>query len=198
MSNFQQASSDYLKKLYGSFNNEIYADIGRLANDLMNAWREKRNVFICGNGGSAANAIHMANDFHYGIGACGSGPKIPGLRIEALPANQGIVTCLANDTGYENIFAHQLSVKAEEEDLLIVLSGSGNSSNIVRALNVSKEIGMKSYAIVGYSGGESKKIADHAIHFIVNDMQIAEDTQLIVGHICMQWLNQHKTLLIQD
>ena len=198
MTNFQQASSDYLKKLYGSFNNEIYAGIERLANDLMNAWREKRNVFICGNGGSAANAIHMANDFHYGIGACGSGQKIPGLRIEALPANQGIVTCLANDTGYENIFAHQLSVKAEEEDLLIVLSGSGNSSNIVRALNVSKEIGMKSYAIVGYSGGESKKISDHAIHFAVNDMQIAEDTQLIVGHICMQWLNQHKTLLIQD
>ena len=113
MTNYQQASSDYLKKLYGSFNNEIYADIERLASDLMNAWREKRNVFICGNGGSAANAIHMANDFHYGIGACGSGPKIPGLRIEALPANQGIVTCLANDTGYENIFAHQLSVKAE-------------------------------------------------------------------------------------
>ncbi len=198
MTKFQQTSSEYLKRLYGSFSSEIYADIELLANDLMNAWKEKRNVFICGNGGSAANAVHMANDFHYGIGDCGSDPKIPGLRIEALPANEGIITCLANDIGYENIYAHQLTVKAEKKDLLIVLSGSGNSSNIVRALRMGKEIGMQSYAILGYSGGESKKIADHAIHFTVNDMQIAEDTQLIVGHICMQWLNKNKTLLIKD
>ena len=58
-----------------------------------------------GNGGSAANAIHMANDFHYGIGACGSGKRLPGLRVEALSANSSIVTCLANDTGYDNIYA---------------------------------------------------------------------------------------------
>ena len=65
----------------------------------------------------------------------------------------------------------------------------------MRALKEGKEIGMKSYAIVGYNGGESKKVADHSIHFNVNDMQIAEDTQLIVGHLCMQWLNKNKPLL---
>ena len=195
MTKFKQSCSEYLKRLYGSFSSEIYADIELLANDLMNAWKEKRNVYICGNGGSAANAVHMANDFHYGIGACGAGPKIPGLRIEALPANEGIITCLANDTGYENIYAHQLTVKAEKDDLLIVLSGSGNSSNIVRALKEGKEIGMKSYAIVGYNGGESKKVADHSIHFNVNDMQIAEDSQLIVGHLCMQWLSKNKPVV---
>ena len=83
---------------------------------------DRRNVYICGNGGSAANAIHIANDFHYGIGACGPGSKLPGLRIEALPSNTGVITCLANDTGYENIYAHQLEVKSQKDDILIVLS----------------------------------------------------------------------------
>ena len=78
--------------------------------------------------------MHMANDFHFGIGSCGPGPKLPGLRVDALPANAGVITCLANDTGYDNIYSHQLEVKGRQGDLLIVLSGSGNSANVVRAL----------------------------------------------------------------
>ena len=142
--------------------------------------------------GSAANAIHLANDFHYGIGACGEGRKLTGLRVEALPANPGVITCLANDTGYENIFAHQLEVKGNKGDMLIVLSGSGNSENIVRALQMSKKIGMKSIAILAFNGGRAIELADTSIHFRINDMQIAEDTQLIVGHLCMQWLTNNK------
>ena len=161
----------------------------------MQAWKNKKQVFICGNGGSAANALHMANDFHYGIGACGQGPKLPGLRVEALPANCGIVTCLANDTNYENIDAHQLEVKADADDLLIVLSGSGNSANVINALETAKKLKTKSYAIVAFSGGRCKELADCSIHVPVNDMQIAEDTQLIIGHMCMQWLNTHKPML---
>ena len=94
-----------LEKTLWVFSSEIYADIELLANDLMNAWKKKKRIYMR-EWRSAANAVHMANDFHYGIGACGAGPKIPGLRIEALPANEGIITCLANDTGYENIYAH--------------------------------------------------------------------------------------------
>jgi len=149
-------------------------------------------VYICGNGGSAANAMHMANDFHYGIGACGQGPKLPGLRVEALPANAGLITCLANDTGYENIYSHQLEVKGRPGDLLIVLSGSGNSANVVKALETSKTIGLRSYAILAFSGGRCRELADVPIHFQIDDMQIAEDTQLVVGHLCMQWLSSNK------
>ena len=152
---------------------------------------EGRHVFICGNGGSAANAIHMANDFHYGIGA-GSGKRLPGLRVEALSANSSIVTCLANDTGYDNIYAHQLEVKGREGDLLIVLSGSGNSANIVRVLETANSMAITSFAILAFSGGRCRELADTCIHFEINDMQIAEDTQLIVGHLCMQWLNSNK------
>ena len=103
---------------------------------LFNAWVNQRQVFLCGNGGSAANALHIANDLHYGVGACGPAPIIPGMRVEALPANTGIITCLANDTGYENIYSNQLKVKANQDDILVALSGSGNSGNIVNAISI--------------------------------------------------------------
>ena len=186
---FQDAAKRYLESLHRCFTPEKIELVEELAVELLTVWRQRRQVFICGNGGSAANAIHMANDFHYGIGACGPDPLLPGLRVEALPANTGILTCLANDTGYENIFSKQLEVKANSGDMLIVLSGSGNSTNIVNALIKASELNMVSYAILAFNGGRSKEYADHVIHFSINDMQIAEDTQLIIGHMCMQWTN---------
>ena len=114
-----------------------------ISKKAVNTLKQKRTIFWCGNGGSAANAIHIANDFHYGIGACGPSPSLPGLRVEALPANSGIITCLANDTGYDNIYAHQLQVKGQPSDLLIVLSGSGNSPNVVKALETANYQKMK-------------------------------------------------------
>ena len=115
---FTKNAFSYLERLQGCFNETNIKAIEHLSMQLRQAWVENRNVFICGNGGSAANAIHIANDLHYGIGACGPGKKLPGLRIEALSANTGIITCLANDTGYENIYAHQLEVKAQKETFL--------------------------------------------------------------------------------
>ena len=106
----------------------------------------------------------------------------------ALSANPAVMTCLANDVGYEHVFSEQLAVQAEAGDLLIVLSGSGNSPNILCALEKAKVMGVKSYAVLGFAGGKSKQLADVAIHFPVDDMQIAEDMQLIVGHMLMQWL----------
>ena len=196
--NIAEFTRDYLSRLTSCFNNECIGKIDNLAADLLSCWVEKRQVFICGNGGSAANALHMANDFHYGIGACGIGQKIPGLRVEALSGNVAIMSCLANDTGYENIYSNQIEAKANRNDLLIVLSGSGNSENVVNALLSAQKLGVKSYAIIAFSGGRCKDIANEAIHFQVNDMQIAEDTQLIVGHICMQVLSSKKKLVVQS
>ena len=192
ISSFNKRSRNYLDQLNSCFSDAIIDQIEILAKDLLAAWVEGRNVYICGNGGSAANAMHLANDFHYGIGACGPGPKLPGLRVEALPANAGLITCLANDTGYENIYSHQIEVKGRPGDLLIVLSGSGNSGNVVKALETSKRMGLRSCAILAFSGGKCLELVDVPIHFLIDDMQIAEDTQLIVGHLCMQWLNSNK------
>ena len=197
MTSFEQIGLDYLNRLNQSFNTTIFSQVEILANELLKAWIMGSQVFICGNGGSAANAIHMANDFHYGIGACGPGNKLPGLRVEALPANAGVITCLANDTGYENIYAHQINVKGRPGDIIIALSGSGNSSNIIRALEMGNKLGLKTIAILGFSGGKCLQKAKIPIHFEITDMQIAEDLQLIVGHLCMQWLNNHKPTKIK-
>ena len=191
-SSFALTAGDYLQRLKGCFSVEVLAAVETLAEELRQAWIDGRNVYICGNGGSAANAMHLANDFHYGIGACGPGPSLPGLRVEALPANAGIITCLANDTGYANIYAYQLQVKGRPGDLLIVLSGSGNSANVVKALETANAIGMKTFAILAYSGGSCLELAQVPIFFQIDDMQIAEDTQLVVGHLCMQWLTSNK------
>ena len=81
---------------------------------------------------------------------------------------------------------------ARRGDLLVVLSGSGNSPNVVRALEQGRALGLTSFAILGFSGGRCLELADHAIHFPVDDMQISEDLQLVVGHMVMQWLYQHR------
>lgn len=189
---FEKSAFSYLERLQGCFNEANLKASEKLAHKLHQAWIDGRNVYICGNGGSAANAIHIANDLHYGIGACGAGKQLPGLRVEALSANSGVVTCLANDTGYDNIFSHQLEVKSNRGDLLIALSGSGNSPNIVKALTTANQIGLETFAILAFDGGQCKEVAKTPIHFAINDMQIAEDTQLVVGHLCMQWLNSNK------
>ncbi|MEI7789151.1 MAG: SIS domain-containing protein [Chlorobiaceae bacterium] len=85
----------------------------------------------------------------------------------------------------------QLGTQVEPGDILIALSGSGNSLNIIKALEMAKNMGLATFAILGYSGGRCMALADSVIHVAVNDMQIAEDTQLIVGHMLMQWLREN-------
>ena len=137
---------------------------------LCETWREGRTTYLCGNGGSASNAIHLANDLLYGAGVSNNGG---GLRVEALSANSAVLTCLANDIDYDLIFAEQIKVKAQLGDVLIVLSGSGNSPNVVKALEVGNAIGIKTFAIPGFFGGRCKELAQHSIHFEIDDMQIA-------------------------
>jgi D-sedoheptulose 7-phosphate isomerase len=180
--------SGYASRLQESLACAEWSGVAELAADIYACWLQKKQVFICGNGGSAGNAIHLANDLLYGIAKRPGG----GLRVNALSANQAVITCLANDIGYDRIYSEQLSVMANPDDVLIVLSGSGNSPNIVAALEQAKAMNVKSYAILGFSGGRSKKLADVPIHFLVDDMQISEDLQLVVGHMLMQWLYNNR------
>lgn len=177
---------DYSSRLQKVLASSDWSGVNLLAQDMLRCWQERRQVFFCGNGGSAGNAIHLANDFLYGIAKKTGG----GLRVQALSANSAVMTCLANDVGYESIFSEQLAVQAQAGDLLIALSGSGNSPNIVRVIEHAKVMSVKSYAVLGFTGGKCKELADVPIHFSVNDMQIAEDLQLIVGHMLMQYLWQ--------
>ncbi|OGT12473.1 MAG: phosphoheptose isomerase [Gallionellales bacterium RIFCSPHIGHO2_02_FULL_57_16] len=176
--------AEYAGRLQGVLAAADWSGVGQLAQDMHECWLAGRQVFLCGNGGSAGNAIHLANDLLYGIAKRSGG----GMKVTALSANSAVITCLANDLGYEHIFSGQLAVQAQAGDLLIALSGSGNSPNIVGVIEQAKVMGVKSYAVLGYSGGKCKYLADVPIHFPVDDMQIAEDLQLIVGHMLMQWL----------
>lgn len=179
--------SAYQATLNTALRGHDWSNVSRLADALAGCWRENRQVFLCGNGGSAANALHLANDFLYGIAK----PSGRGLRVTALPSNTAVLTCLANDVAYAEVFAVQLSALASRGDLLVVLSGSGNSPNIVRALEQARSVGMTSFAILGFSGGRCLQLADYPIHFAVDDMQVAEDIQMMVGHMIMQWLSRH-------
>ena|ERR1700730_3856449 len=174
----------YSEKLVRALDLDAMGAVSILGEALRESWKLGRAVYLCGNGGSAGNAIHLANDFLYGAGISNG----IGLRVEALSANPAVLTSLANDVGYEDVFAEQVRVKANPGDILIVLSGSGNSANVVKALEMGNAKAMKTFAILGYSGGRCKEIAQIPIHFEIHDMQISEDLQLIVGHICMQWL----------
>jgi len=182
--NLQTIQHNYISRLKTALDSIPQEPLEILSKALLGAWKEKRQVFIIGNGGSAGNAIHLANDFIYGI----SKKFGNALKVNALTSNASVLTCLANDEGYTEIFVRQLAVLAEKGDILLAFSGSGNSPNIINALEYCKEKGIQSFAVLGYSGGAAKGLADHPIHFAVNDMQISEDLQLIVGHILMQWL----------
>jgi D-sedoheptulose 7-phosphate isomerase len=175
---------DYAQRLGAVLARTDWAMIEPLHDALLDAWRTRKQVFVAGNGGSGGNANHIANDLLYPVSKrIGSG-----LRIHALTENAATLTCLANDEGYDAIFSAQLAVLADRGDLFIALSGSGNSPNILKGLDEARRLGLQTFAILGYGGGKAKALCGHAIHFPVDDMQIAEDLQMIVFNMLMQRL----------
>lgn len=180
---------NYTTQLSQSLEEFDWQPVALLTEELKKLWGSKRHLFICGNGGSAANALHLATDLIYGIG---KGVR-PGMKVHALTSNAAVMTCLGNDTSYEQIFSCQLESLGHPGDLLIVLSGSGNSPNILHVLEKAKALGIKTWAILGFSGGKAKALANHVIHLPVDDMQLSEDFQMIVGHMLMKALSQSYT-----
>lgn len=177
---------NYFDKYISSLIEQIKKIDKKKINDLKNLITKtgkKNKIFICGNGGSAANAEHVSNDLMLGINS-----KKKGLNIFCLNSNISKLTCIANDLSYEDIYSHQIDILGSRGDLLIVLSGSGNSRNIIKALKSAKKNGLNTFAILGFNGGKSKKISNNFLHFKINDMQISEDMQLIVFNLIMKSL----------
>ena len=175
---------NYNELLVEKISSKLPNNLEILLKELKISLQKRNSVYLCGNGGSAANANHIANDLLYGLSS-----KINiGLNVESLSANIAVITCLANDIGYENIYSEQIKNKAKKNDVLIVLSGSGNSKNIIKALKVANRLKLKTFAILGYNGGKAKKIAKFPIHTRVNDMQISEDMQMFYLNYCLKKL----------
>jgi D-sedoheptulose 7-phosphate isomerase len=161
--------------------------VAKLIEVFRTAWQEDRQIFVFGNGGSATNASHFATDLGKGASDKLSKP----FRVMSLNDNTGWITALGNDYSYEDIFVRQLMNFARPGDIAFVMSVSGNSPNLVKALQWSKEKGLITIAMVGEKRGKLAEIADHAL--VVEDGHYgrAEDAHMTMSHmICYAFIEQ--------
>ena len=150
--------------------------------NLLDETRQKKGrIYIRGNGGSAATASHFQNDFNKGVSEYIDVP----FRFHCLNDNVATLMAIANDIGYEEVFRFQLRNNLEENDVLVAISGSGNSHNVIRAVEYAKEHGCKIIGLTGFSGGKLKELSDISLHAPVNSMQVTEDIHMIFDHLMM-------------
>jgi len=145
--------------------------------------KEKR-VAVCGNGGSAVAASHYITDWNKMV-YTSTGLKFNGI---CLSDNIGLITAYSNDLSYDEVFSEQVKNLLNEGDLLITLSGSGNSDNVIKATHAANSIGVNTLAICGYDGGKLKQISGSSVWIQSNDMQLCEDAQTVFGHMVMKSL----------
>jgi phosphoheptose isomerase len=164
------------------------AMLERAAAILADAYLRGARVFSCGNGGSASIANHMQCDHVKGVGtATDLSP-----RVLSLSANVELLTAIANDTGYENVFVHQLQSQSEPGDVLLAVSSSGRSPNIVRALTWAREQGLKTVAITGFDGGAARAVAEVCVHVECANYGIVEDLHQAIMHALAQYIRQSR------
>lgn len=160
------------------------AELDAVAKSITNCYNRGGMIYIFGNGGSSATASHVAGDYLKGI-TYGMDKR---LRIICLSDNTPGLMAIANDISYDNIFVEQLKSFIKDGDLVIGISGSGNSVNVLKALNLAKERKVETIALVGFSGGKAKAVADVCVHIPVSDMEITEDLHLLCFHAIKQEL----------
>jgi phosphoheptose isomerase len=156
------------------------------AERLLQAIREERTIFACGNGGSAAIANHLMCDFLKGVQT--DTALLP--RITSLAANLELITAIANDIAYAEIFAYQLRTLAQPGDVLITISSSGDSENVVRAVGWARENGLGTIAFTGFDGGRSASLAAINLHVATHNYGIVEDVHQSLMHCLAQFLRQ--------
>ncbi|MFC2162571.1 SIS domain-containing protein [Candidatus Altiarchaeota archaeon] len=156
--------------------------IDKLISVLVQAYENEKQVFMFGNGGSGSTASHLACDLNKG---CCHGLK---KRFKVMCLNDSIPTILAyaNDVGYDAVFIEQLKNFMKADDVVIGFSGSGNSQNVINAIEHARKNGAYTIGLSGYDGGKLAKNVDLSIHVAVDDMQKAEDAHFIICHIIMQ------------
>ena len=174
-----QLIGDYIEEVRDTLSRLEVDDIGRIVEVLERAREEGRRVFILGNGGSASTASHFACDLSKGA----INPTKPRIKAMALTDNLPVLSAWANDTAYENIFAEQLENHLEAGDVVIGISGSGNSPNVLNALKLANDKGATPIAFTGFDGGRVKDIAGLCIIVPNNSMEQVEDIHLLLEHV---------------
>lgn len=176
----------YIEHLSAILRDLDFEAVGRVIDLFRQARARGATIFFLGNGGSAATASHFANDF----GVCASPDGHTPLRSVSLAGNMAFITCLANDFGYEQVFARQLRNLMRPGDVVVGISASGNSPNAVEALRYARDNGGIPVAIVGFDGGKMRCLADHVIHVQTGtgDYGPVEDSHLVLDHLMSLYL----------
>lgn len=175
---------NYLDTLSATIANLSMDEIETVAGLLKQARDNGKQIFIFGNGGSGSTASHFACDINKGA----SMPGQKRFKVICLNDNIPIMLAYSNDISYECVFKEQLDNFCNEGDLVIAISGSGNSKNVIAALTLAKERNCVTVGITGYSGGKLKEMADYSLNANVNDMQISEDIHMIWVHLMLKCL----------
>ena len=170
----------YIDTVTESFGNLDQSEIFKFTDLLVDAYIKERFVFVIGNGGSAANASHFAQDLAKGTKYQHDQKKR--LKALSLTDNLPFVTAQGNDEGYESIFVEQLKTYAKNGDLLVAISGSGNSPNIIKAIEWANDEGITTVGITGFEGGKLKKLAKHSVNVRLNDMCTSETIHSFIFH----------------
>ncbi len=179
MNHLSAYTDQYLRQLIREINTINREAIVEIAQTLFSAQISGKNVFIMGNGGSAMTASHMACDLAKNTRA----PGRPRLKIISLADGLASLTAYANDEGYENVFSEPLLSLAQAGDVVIAISGSGNSPNILKGLQTAKEIGMTTIGLTGFKGGKLKDYTDICLIVNSDSLERIEDAHLVVNHI---------------
>lgn len=177
---FENEIHNYLAKEIDVFKNLDMIAIEKAAALLFDAVRKKRTIYCFGNGGSAATASHLANDFN----------KILRANCICLNDNIPIIMAVANDINYDEIFRFQLEDKIKPKDIVIALSGSGNSMNVINGVTYAADCGATIISFTGYDGGRLGTLADVNLHAPISNMQITEDIHLMFNHLLVSILSK--------
>ncbi|MCX8507204.1 MAG: SIS domain-containing protein [Alphaproteobacteria bacterium] len=175
---------DYLNRLSAVMQNVDADALDRGVALVNEAWHKGRQIITMGNGGSALTALHYINDWNKSVFMSNGRP----FRGRSLCDNIGLLMSYANDVSYQDAFAEQLKNILQPGDLVIAISGSGNSENIIRAVNYANQNGGVTLGLCGYRGGKLKSLAQSVIWADIDDMQLSEDVHFIFGHMVMQSL----------
>ena len=175
---------DGLKNTLDSLDRKEIEDFIQILN---NARKNGSRIFIMGNGGSGSTASHFACDFNKL--ASFYFPDKPRFKVECLNDNFSTMMAYSNDESYELVFSEQLKNFLQKDDVVIALSGSGNSKNVLNAVEYANKIGAVTVGLTGYNGGKLKQIAKYSINTNIDDMQISEDIHLVLTHLAMKAVN---------
>lgn len=181
---------DYIERLKKTLDSINQAKVMRLIEKIQSLIGTDRTVFIAGNGGSASTGSHMACDL--GKTILGKNPREKEERLRTICLNDNIplMTAWGNDEGYEHIFSEQLRNLGKKHDILIIITGSGNSANIVEVAKTAQNMSIETYGILGFDGGKVKALLDEFLLVESDDYGIVEDMHMILVHLITDWLKK--------